>query len=150
MDSSALFDLKEHYPERIFPGLWENFNEMCSQLLVVAPREVLREIKKGNDELLEWAEAFPDFFLEPTDDEVKIIQDLYKIYPKEIIAKYSTRPWADPLVIACAKHYRLPIIQHETNDRNQFKIPPVATMLGVRCIRLVHFFDDQDWQFANK
>lgn len=37
--------------------------------LIIAPREVLREIKKGNDELVEWAEEYEDNFLEPTDEE---------------------------------------------------------------------------------
>jgi len=146
IDSSALFDLKDLYPERIFPSVWERFNEMCDQRLIVAPREVLREIKRGNDELLEWAEIH-DIFLEPCDEELFLNQSILSYYPPQIIAKYSTRPWADPLVIACAKHYGLPIIQHETNDPNQYKIPPVAKQMNLECLRLVHFFDEAGWKF---
>ena len=46
IDSSALFDLKNQYPQQIFKGLWDSFNEMCRQQQIVAPREVLREIKR--------------------------------------------------------------------------------------------------------
>jgi hypothetical protein len=147
IDSSALFDLKDQYPMHIFTGLWDSFNEMCRQRQVVAPREVLREIKGGNDELLTWADEFEEMFLEPCEAELTILQSLFEHYPKEVIAKYSTRPWADPLVIACAKYYRLPIIQQESNDRGQYKIPPMAAKLEVKCIRLVDFFNEQSWSF---
>lgn len=120
---------------------------MCEERQVVAPREVLREINRGNDELLSWAEDHIGIFLEPSEEEVTIIQQLFEYYPMEIRAKYSTRPWADPMVIACAKYYRLPIIQEESNDARQYKIPPLAAKLGVKCVRLVGFFEDAGWHF---
>jgi thiol-disulfide isomerase/thioredoxin len=147
IDTSALFDLRKNYPERIFPTLWENFNEMCRYKYIVAPREVLREIKKGNDELLEWSDLFQDIFLEPCDEEIPIIQEIMSQYPEHIIEKYSTRPWADPLVISGAKHYNIPIIQHENSDSSQYKIPSVAKNFKIKCIRLVDLFDDQSWKF---
>ncbi|MBS4065458.1 MAG: DUF4411 family protein, partial [Chitinophagaceae bacterium] len=64
LDSSALFDLKRDYPISIFPSLWDSFNNLCQNKIIVAPREVLREIKKGNDELVEWAHNFDEIFLE--------------------------------------------------------------------------------------
>ena len=67
IDSSALFDLKNNYPERIFGKLWELFNEMFERKQIVAPLEVYKEIKKGDDELVEWAEEYKDNFLEPCD-----------------------------------------------------------------------------------
>jgi hypothetical protein len=121
---------------------------MWHEKLIVAPREVLKEIKRGNDELVEWADGFPDNFLEPGEEEQLIVQSLIQFYPKEILAKYSSVPWADPLVIACAKHYRLPIVQHESTDANQCKIPAIAKRVNVPCIRLVKFFEDQGWQFS--
>ena len=147
IDTSALFDLKDQYPERIFPGDWDQFNDMVEQKLIIAPREVLREIKKGNDELIEWAEGHIHNFLEPTDAEFFLVQEILKTYPQAILDKYSTRPWADPFVIACAKHYGLPIIQHENNDPNQYKIPTVAKKYNLKCQRLIEFFDDENWSF---
>jgi len=147
IDSSALLDLKNQYPERIFPGVWERLNEMCDQKLIIAPREVYREILKGDDELVEWVKRYEDNFLEPSDNELFYVQNLLKDYPANIILKYNTRPWADPFVIACAKNYKLPIIQHETNDPNQFKIPAIAKKHGLKCQRLIEFFDDENWMF---
>jgi hypothetical protein len=147
LDSSALFDLKRDYPVSIFPSLWDNFNDLCQNKIIVAPREVLREIKKGNDELLEWADNFDEIFLEPTDEEVEILQEVMGYYPDRVIQKYGTSIWADPLLVAAGKHYHIPIIQHESIDPNQFKIPTVASKLDVRCIRLVDLFDEQSWRF---
>lgn len=148
IDSSALFDLKNQYPERIFPGVWDQFNIMVEDKLIIAPREVLREIKKGNDELLEWAEKYIDNFLEPTDEEYFLVQEIMKTYPQSILDKYSTRPWADPFIIACSKHYGLPIIQHENNDPNQYKIPTIARKYNLKCQTLIEFFDDENWSFS--
>ena len=95
-DSSALFDLKRDYPINIFPTLWEWFNDMCKEELVIAPREVLREIKNGNDELVDWAKEFDNLFLEPTDEEVGILSQVMVCYTPKIIEKHSIKPWADP------------------------------------------------------
>jgi Domain of unknown function (DUF4411) len=147
IDSSALFDLKNLYPEEVFPSVWERVNEMCKEKLIIAPREVLREIKRGNDELLEWADRHEEIFLVPCDEELLINESVVSVYPETIILKYSTRPWADPLVIACAKHYGLPIIQHELNDPNQYKIPVVAKRFNIKCLSLVDFFKEEGWLF---
>jgi len=147
LDSSALFDLKRDYPISIFPSLWDSFNNLCQNKIIVAPREVLREIKKGNDELVEWAHNFDEIFLEPVDEEVEILQQVMSIYPANILQKYSTGIWADPLLVAAGKYYNIPIIQHESTDPNQYKIPSVAARFGVRCIKLIHLFDEQSWRF---
>lgn len=120
---------------------------MFDQKLIVAPREVLSEIKKGNDELIEWADKYEQNFLEPTDDELYIVQEVLTKYPSNIISKYSTRAWADPFVLACSKYYGLPIIQHETNDASQYKIPAIARIYSLQCIRLIEFFDEENWLF---
>jgi hypothetical protein len=151
LDSSALFDLKRLYPEKVFPGVWEKFNELCEKKSIIAPREVLFEIQKGNDELLEWIKNYPDIFIEPTEEkEFDLIQQVLTFYPPEIITKNSTgRPWADPFVIACAKHYNIRIIQHEVSDPNQYKIPAIAKKLDIHCHRLVDFFDREGWMFIS-
>lgn len=147
IDTSALIDLYKQYPRRIFSGLWTRFEEMCNEKLIIAPKEVLSELRRQDDDLLQWAKDNGDIFLEPSENEVLILARIFEVYPPQIIAKYDTTPWADPLVIACAAHYRLGIIQHESNDSNQYKIPPVARIFGVPCIRLVEFFDEQGWEF---
>src|SRR5438876_11179440 len=90
IDTSALIDLKDQYPEKIFPGLWERFNEMCNQEKIIAPREVLREIKRGDDELLEWAEIYNHIFLEPCDSEIAILQEVLSSYSEKAKQKNNS------------------------------------------------------------
>lgn len=147
IDSSALFDLKNNYPVRIFPGLWERFNDMWGQKQIVSTREVLREILRGNDELNDWSKEYEENFLEPCEDEMELLNEVIQLYPPHILQKIGTSVWADPFVVSCAKYYALPIIQHEVVDANQFKIPPIAKKMGVKCMRLIEFFEDEGWQF---
>lgn len=67
--------------------------------LIIAPREVLREIKNGNDELVEWAGEYENNFLEPTDEEYMSVQDILSRYPENIIIKYNFRPWLTLLLL---------------------------------------------------
>jgi hypothetical protein len=148
IDSSALFDLKNNYPEHIFPGVWERFNEMFEQQQIVSAREVYREILKGNDELVAWADRFIDNFLLPCQEELELFQEIMVLYPSRIIEKVGTRPWADPLLIAAGRYYRLPIIQHEKSlDPNQWKIPFMAKKFKITCYTLVEFFEEENWSF---
>ncbi|MEI9945615.1 MAG: DUF4411 family protein [Chitinophagaceae bacterium] len=150
IDTSALIDLKDQYPVKVFPGVWERFNEMCADEKIIAPREVLREIKKGDDDLTLWASDYEHIFLEPCEEEFEILQKVLASYTNKAIEKYSTGLWADPLVISCAKHYGLPIIQQESNDAKQFKIPSVANIHAVSCIRLIKFFEEESWSFTSQ
>jgi hypothetical protein len=147
IDTSALIDLKNQYPPKIFPGLWDRFNEMCDQKSIISTREVLQELKKGDDDLVTWAAGHDDIFLFPCEKEIEILQDVFSCYSDSEKAKHSTGFWADPLVIACAKHFALPIIQQESNDKNQYKIPPIAKIHRIECFRLIRFFENENWQF---
>lgn len=149
IDTSALIDLKNQYPVKVFPGVWERFNELCDDKRVIAPREVLREIKRGDDDLIVWAEDYEHIFLEPCEDEYEILQEIISSYTDKAIEKFTTGPWADPLVIASAKHFNLPIIQQELNDAKQFKIPAIAKLHKVECIKLVKFFEEESWTFTS-
>lgn len=150
IDTSALIDLKNQYPESVFPGVWERFNEMCGDGKIIAPREVLKEIKRGDDSLATWADLNDQVFLEPCESEIEILQQVLRVYSPLAIEKHSTGLWADPLVIACAKHYNLPIIQQELNDSKQFKIPSIAKQFNVNCIKLIKFFEEESWLFISQ
>jgi len=87
-------------------------------------------------------------FLEPVAEEIEFLQDIMNLYPARIIDKMGLRPWADPFVIACARHYKLPVIQHEKSlDPNQCKIPFIAKKFKIDCLTLVEFFKEENWTF---
>ena len=148
IDTSALIDLNDQYPPKIFPGVWDRFDGMCEQLSIIAPREVLREIKKGNDYLIDWSDNFESMFLEPCEEEVLILQDVLQSYDEKTIRKNSTGPWADPLVISCGKHFGLTIIQQEKQDGNSNRIPRIARLHNVESLTLIQFFEEESWTFS--
>jgi hypothetical protein len=146
IDSSALFDLRKNYRQNTFRSLWTNFNGMCDNLQIISTREVLREIKNGNDELVPWSEEKEHIFLEPCESEYLIVQEIVLNFPKPSELN-STKPWADPFVLACAKHYSLILIQHEKIKGNSPRIPFIAKSLNVKCISLPDFFEEEGWEF---
>ena len=144
IDSSALFDLKNDYSPTVFKGVWEKFNKLCDDQIVISVREVYNEIKRGSDWLVEWAELHDKIFLEPaTIEEFKLIGELQEKNPSWIDI-YSDKPAADPFVIACAKTKNLIVIQHELPHRN---LPKIAKELGITCLRLTEFFEKEKWEF---
>jgi hypothetical protein len=82
IDTCALIDLwRRYYPPDIFPGLWEDIEKLVKQRLLVAPREVLEELKGVDDELLEWARNHDDMFLDLNDDQLREVRAILKDFP---------------------------------------------------------------------
>lgn len=144
IDSSALFDLKRNYSPIVFKGVWEKFNKLCDDEVIISVREVYNEIKRGSDWLVEWATQHQKIFLEPiTVEEFKLIGEMQEKNPSWIDL-YSDKPAADPFVIASAKTKKLIIIQHELPHRN---LPRIANQYDVKCLRLPELFERENWEF---
>jgi hypothetical protein len=100
-DTSALFDLKEHWQMGVFPSLWTRIDRIVAEGRLFAPQAVLEEIRRGDDELVAWATSRPGMF-RPLSAEVLL-------KAKEILARFpdlvdSTKRHedADPYVVAQA------------------------------------------------
>jgi hypothetical protein len=144
IDSSALFDMKRNYPPNVFKGVWEKFNNLCDEQIIISVREVYNEIKRGSDWLVEWADKHNKIFYEPISiAEFKLIGELQDKYPFWVDI-YSDKPAADPFVIASAFTKKIIIIQHELPHRN---LPRIAEELGLTCIRLQEMFELEKWEF---
>lgn len=144
LDSSALFDLKIQYPREVFPGVWDKFENLLQTRKMISVREVQQEITRGTDWLVEWVEKFRGSFLEPSFEELQLVQELQERYPK-LVDITSERPTADPFVIACAKERQLTILTHEKFGPQ--KIPGVARDYGIPCITLPLLFELERWKF---
>lgn len=53
IDTSALIDLNRMYSRDIFPTLWRRLGDLVKSGRLFAPLEVLREVEKGDDELVD-------------------------------------------------------------------------------------------------
>jgi len=80
-DTNIFINLKNRYPSDIFTSLWEQIETLFSNGIIISSDEVIDEIKRGNDDLEEWANARKDSFY-PSNEPVQIIV-------KEILGQFS-------------------------------------------------------------
>lgn len=69
--SSLIAAWQERYPIENFPSFWTKLDELIDDGRLIAPIEVLNEMKKRSDELHTWLKARPKMFRE-LDDAVQI------------------------------------------------------------------------------
>jgi len=145
IDTSALIDLwRRKYPPDVFRSLWGNFENLINQSLVIAPKEVLRELEKRDDELLKWAKLHHLIFRDFDANQERELRLVEAKFP-EMVDYLSDSPQADPFIVALAKSIGWQVVSSESPGIN--KIPTVCAALGIKCIQLLEFFREQNWSF---
>lgn len=103
IDTCALIDLRRvHYPPDVFPGVWDDIEGLIDQGLLIAPNEVLDELKDVDDEILRWARRFKKMFVASDKNQLREVADILVKFPR-LIDHDKTTPEADPFLIALAK-----------------------------------------------
>ena len=102
-DSGPIIDFK-HYYEDVFISLWDRFEALIENGLIISSVEVYRELQQRDDDAAAIAGKYKRIFLKPTIEEQQ--------YVKEILVKHSElirfkniaggAPVADPFIIAQA------------------------------------------------
>ena len=155
IDTSGLTHIwRDFYPPTIFPSLWGDIERCISDGLLIAPDEVLEELKRGDDDLLEWAMVRADLFVRHTEDIQNIVTSILAD-PEHVKLIYSKHADiytdADPFVIATAKVHGCKVISNErlllTPSPNITKIPNVCADLGVDHLSVLEFIQEQGWQY---
>jgi len=157
IDTSSLIDLKP-YPMDIFKGLWDNLSQLIKQERLIAPREVLKELERGKDDLLKWSKRNKKMFHDLNPEIIKEGAIIIRKFP--LIAKAdSETPNADPYIIALAiiKNRQLHeqlcfgnkclVVTEEKFKPNKQNIPGACKYFGVECINLLDFFRREGWKF---
>lgn len=117
---------------------------------LVAPDEVLRELKKKEgDALHEWAKRNGSMFQSLDANVQRATTEILTVFPR-LVDSRRDRSMADPFVIGLAKVEACTVVTGEksagTNERP--RIPNVCTALSTRCIRLLDMMRDKQWKFA--
>jgi Domain of unknown function (DUF4411) len=102
IDTSALIDLWRRYPQKVFGGLWAAIEKLIEDGRLIAPREVLRDLQKGDDEVYKWAKKRAKMFVDLDAEQQALLKEVLKDFPKWV-DPLSQLPEADPLVIALAR-----------------------------------------------
>lgn len=149
IDTSSLITGWNHqYPPKVFPKLWECFEELIEIGGLIAPEEVYHELKKQDDSIKSWVDRNKKMF-QPFDDGVQDIA-------RDILATHTTlidvnRPTsqADPFVIALAIKQKAIVVTQEkwTNSQKRTKIPNVCEAYDVECVDLLNMIMKLNWRF---
>ncbi|MGA1826094.1 MAG: PIN domain-containing protein [bacterium] len=152
-DCSPLIVLFKHfYPDR-FPTLWEKFELLINDQIIISVREVYNEINTyGNvDRLVEWAKDNQSFFPLPAIEELEFVTEIFKVNHFQNLIRKKERlqgkPVADPFVIAKAKINKGCVVTQEEWRENSAKIPNVCEHFGIPCMNLEEFMQKENWTF---
>ena len=150
IDTSPLIVLKNYYARDIFPSLWQDFDKLMQQRIVIAPREVLRELEKIADELWQWAKARKKMFRKLDREQIQFAQDIMARFP-DLVDPEKETPDADPFVVSLARSESGAVITEERrtgpSPGGRPKIPNVCDAFGVRRLTLTDFFREQNWKY---
>ena len=155
IDTSGLTHIwRDVYPPSIFPSLWADIEACITDGLLISPDEVLEELRRGGDELLDWAENRPDLFVRHTEEIQNIVSSILA-HPEHVKLIYSKRADlftdADPFVIAAAKVHGCKVISNEdfqlSPSPNKTKIPNVCADLGVEHLSVLDFIRERGWSY---
>jgi len=154
IDTSALIDLRRRYPPKVFGVLWLKVEELVAAGRLIAPREVLRELQRGDDEMHQWAKKHRAMFVDLDHDQQTLLKEILAAFPGWVDTA-TDRPVGDPMVIALARSRTLAdadaprvVVSHELlGGRGATKIPNVCQQYGIQHMQLVDIFEREEWSF---
>ena len=156
IDSSSLMGLNRNNPMDIYPSVWKNIEILVRKKQLFAPKEVYKEIKRGDDILCEWAKSQKGMFVEPTKKQIEIVTEILEKYPG--LAGSDHENAADPWIIAMAiemiRSRQSTLVQIErvvvTEEKamgSKTKIPYVCQNYNLECVDIFNMFRREGWRF---
>ena len=151
VDTSEWINLYRLYPKEIFPSLWENIGRLISEERISSPKEVLEEVKYGQDGLTEWFKTQQNIFHD-TNDLIGKVRRIIEEH-RELVNPNAPRESADPYLIALAMWHRdntvglPPTIVTAENPHRESSIPYVARAYGIQTCNRVEMFQKEGWTF---
>ncbi len=145
IDTSALIDAWRDYPPANFQGLWQRIDEAAESGLIVAPEEVLHELKKRDDDVYKWAKGHLEMFA-PLDEDLQAAATVV-INDFKGRLKISSLD-ADPFVVALSRKGKHQTVTNEkSTGPNGGKIPDICKHYGLTHRRFVDVIVQEGWTF---
>jgi len=156
LDTNTLIQAKnDYYAFGLCPGFWDWLIAANAAGTVHSIEPVLGEIRDGNDDLTDWANARPPSFFLPVDGAAaaqlpRVVQwvqagDFREEAKRDFLAK------ADPVLIAYALAHGRTLATHEVHiegERRKVKVPTVCRALGVNCVRTFQMLTSEAVRFV--
>jgi hypothetical protein len=149
IDTSALINIwRVSYPPDVFPGLVRDLEDLIDEGLLLAPSEVLAELKGRDDELLKWARAHERMFKDLTSRDMESVRRILRQFP-DLVDPNKTTADADPFLIALAmdKGWTVVTSERPRGRSGRPRIPDVCGHFGVRCIGLMDLLRERSWKY---
>jgi len=151
IDTSAILETwRRSYPPDVFPGLYSRLDELIQLGDLRATEEVLYELERKDDEVVQWVKGRPEFFVEIDNDIQLAVQEIL-LKHKKLLDQRKNRSGADPFVIALAQLNECTVVSNEraTNSPERPNIPDVCRAYGIRCITVLELIREQGWTFIS-
>jgi len=156
IDTSSLVKLNRNNPIDVFPSIWEKLKFLADNNRLIAPREVLNEIKQNDDMLSKWAKKQKKMFKEPTQRQIELVQEILKDFPALIDTerKFDADPWVIALAIELSSSTQQTlftikriVVTEEKLRENRVRIPFVCNKKSIEAIDVVELYRAEGWKF---
>lgn len=157
LDANTLIEAKNRYYQmRFCPAYWTWLTRTKDAGRLASVESVGTELRRGNDELAQWAATQADLFLPESDEATQVA---FGEIAGHVAGRATTmKPGAldeflggaDPWLIAKARVTGQTVVTHERLDtvsRRKFLIPNVCLHYGVECINTFDMLDRLDARF---
>jgi len=150
---------QEIYPIDRFPDLWRKFSDMIRAGKIHSVQKVREEIhsrvslpvKKdmeaisSSQKMVYWLDSHQNLYLPSSQREENLASEIINsVDGKKLVTRKRKDP-ADPYVIARAEIQGWTVVTQEGVGGNG--IPAVCKKRGVKCVNLIGFFREQEWEF---
>lgn len=152
IDTNVLIEAhRTYYAFDIAPSFWEMIAQNFTDGQIISIDKVYEELKKGKDVLFDWVGdniGKNPFYNTGTENILEIYAEIlnwattshqFNIAAK---AEFSQFEYADPWLLAFAKHNGLKIVSQEVFDANtkrKIPLPNACARFGVDCINTLAF-----------
>lgn len=158
LDANTLIEAKNrYYGMNICPGFWAWLKLQHQALELASISMVGDELKKGHDELAEWAKEYPALFQDVSDEATQeafgqVVATLAEQAPSmKTGALEDFLEGADPWLIAKAMSTGATVVTHEVYNpdiKRKFSIPNVCKLFDVPFMNTFELLNKLEAQFV--
>ncbi len=155
IDASSLIELKQAYPRKVFPGVWEKMEDLVRTARLIAQDEVSREIEK-DDILGPWAKQNRKMFRKANQEQINAAKDVTSHF-RHLAKAGKFGPGADPFVVGLAhlenqklsssllgSQSRCVVVTEERPSG----IPAACAHYSLTCVAILGLFHKEGWTFT--
>lgn len=121
------------YPPDVFGLLWQRLDQAATERRIVTPDEVLKDLKKKDDDVHKWLKERTHIVLAPSDAIVIAAMRILELHPTLRDNKPDASE-SDAYAIALAQALAIPVVTEELAKPKRPRIPDVCQKLGAESL----------------